>query len=47
MDWIYERLDELVESGEMTEEEARREYRENIEAQAKEYINEYLCNEQF
>ena len=47
MDWIYERLDELVKSGEMTEEEARREYREYIEAQAKEYMNEYLCNEQF
>lgn len=28
MDWTYERLDELVESGEISEEEARQEYRE-------------------
>lgn len=47
MDWVYERLDELVESGEMTEQEARREYREYKESQAKEYMNEYLCDEQF
>ena len=28
MDWAYERLDELVEGGEISEEEARQEYRE-------------------
>lgn len=44
MDWVYERLDKLVESGEMTEEEARREY---IEAQEEEYMNECVYNEQF
>lgn len=33
MDWAYERLDELVESGEMSEEEARQEYREWITEQ--------------
>lgn len=47
MDWVYERLDKLVESGEMTEEEARQEYREYIEAQTEEYMNECLYNEQF
>lgn len=47
MDWVYERLDKLVESGEMTEEEARQEYREYIEAQTEEYENECLYNEQF
>ena len=40
MDWVYERLDKLVESGEMTEEEARREYREYKEAQIEEYMND-------
>jgi polyhydroxyalkanoate synthesis regulator phasin len=44
MDWIYERLNELVENGEITEEEARREYKE---AQAEEYMNECLYDEQF
>ena len=43
----YERLDELVENGEMTEEEARQEYREYKEAQAEEYMNECLYGEQF
>lgn len=33
MSWAYERLDELVESGEMSEEEARQEYREWITEQ--------------
>jgi polyhydroxyalkanoate synthesis regulator phasin len=47
MDWLYERLNELVESGEMTEEEARQEYREYKEEQAKEYMNECLYGEQF
>lgn len=47
MDWVYERLNELVESGEMTEEEARREYREYEEAQDEEYMNECLYDEQF
>ena len=40
MDWIYERLNKLVENGEMTEEEARREYKEYKEAQAEEYMND-------
>lgn len=43
MDWIYERLNELVKSGEMTEEEARREYRE---AQEEEYMNECLADKE-
>jgi polyhydroxyalkanoate synthesis regulator phasin len=47
MDWVYERLDKLVESGEMTEEEARREYIEYKEAQAEEYMNECVYREQF
>lgn len=47
MDWVYERLNELVESGEMTEKEARQEYREYKEAQTEEYINECLYDEQF
>ena len=50
MDRIYEKLDELVKNGEMTEEEARREYREYKEykeAQAEEYMNECLYDEQF
>lgn len=47
MDWIYERLDKLVENGEITEEEARQEYREYKEAQIEEYMNEYLYDEQF
>ena len=47
MDWIYERLDKLVKNGEMTEEEARREYREYKEAQVKEYMDECLYGEQF
>ena len=47
MDWAYERLDKLVESGEMTEEEARREYIEYKEAQAEEYMNECVYREQF
>lgn len=33
MSWAYERLDELVESGEMSEEEARKDYREWIKEQ--------------
>ena len=33
MSWAYERLDELVESGEISEEEARQEYREWITEQ--------------
>ena len=47
MDWFYERLNKLVESGEMTEEEARREYREYKEAQEKEYMDECVYSEQF
>ena len=48
MDWIYEMLlDELVENGVMTEEEARQEYREYKEAQEEEYMNECLYDEQF
>jgi polyhydroxyalkanoate synthesis regulator phasin len=47
MDWKYERLDQLVKNGEMTEEEARQEYREYKEAQAEEYMNECLYDEQF
>lgn len=47
MDWAYERLNKLVESGEMTEEEARREYIEYKEAQAEEYMNECVYSEQF
>ena len=47
MDWVYERLDKLVESGEITEEEARREYKEVKEAQIEEYMNECLYDEQF
>ena len=50
MDWVYEKLDKLVESGEITEEEAeeaRREYEEVKEAQIEEYMNECLYDEQF
>ena len=46
MNWVYERLNELVESGEMTEKEARQEYREYKEAQAEEYTNECPYGEQ-
>lgn len=46
---MYEMLDKLVKKGEMTEEEARYEYREYEKAQAEEeYMNEYLLyGEQF
>lgn len=37
MDWAYDTLDKLVENGEMTEEEAREEYREY---QAQQKMNE-------
>jgi polyhydroxyalkanoate synthesis regulator phasin len=37
MDWVYEKLNELVKNGEMTEEEARQEYEEYKEAQIEEY----------
>ena len=47
MDWVYKRLEKLVESGEITEEEARREYKEVKEAQIEEYMNECLYDEQF
>ena len=47
MDWVYERLNELVESGEITEEEARWEYKEYKEARTEEYMNECLYGEQF
>lgn len=47
MDWAYERLNELVESGEMTEEEARQEYRAYKEEQANQYLDDCLYGEQF
>lgn len=47
MDWMYEKLDKLVKNGEMTEEEARREYEEYKKAQEEEYMNECLYDEQF
>lgn len=37
----------LAASGEITEEEARREYKEVKEAQIEEYMNECLYDEQF
>lgn len=43
MDWAYERLNELVESGEMTEEEVRQEYRAYKEEQAKQYLDDDDC----
>lgn len=45
MDWIYERLNKLVENEEMTEEEARQEYREYKKAQVEEYMNECAYSE--
>ncbi len=47
MDWKYDRLTELVKNGEITEEEARREYREYKEAQTEEYMDECVYSEQF
>ena len=46
MDWVYERLDKLVENGEMTEKEARQEYRKYKE-EMEEYMNECFYNGQF
>ena len=43
MDWIYERLNKLVKNGEMTEEEARQEYKAYKAEQVKQWITIIGC----
>ena len=47
IDWVYDKLNELVEKGEMTEDEARQEYLDHMKAITEEYMDECLYSDQF